>query len=99
MWVAATAAIGAVEYPVAQFPPALAAAATVDVYNVAGMLVESLPVAATPSRGYFGSQHGDTMVLRTPALKVVVSSASAVGPPIASFFLAFALATSSLDSS
>lgn len=76
---AATAAVGPVEYPVAQFPPDLAAGGTIDLLNVAGMVVESVPVAATPSRGYFGSQRGDVLVLRTPQRKVTVSSASAVG--------------------
>jgi len=76
---AATAAVGPVEYPVVQFPSELAAGATVDLLNVAGMVVESLPVAATPTRGHFGTQHGDVLVLRTPQRKVTVSCESAVG--------------------
>ncbi|OGV70532.1 MAG: hypothetical protein A3K19_24735 [Lentisphaerae bacterium RIFOXYB12_FULL_65_16] len=73
------AACGPVEYPVFQFPPALAEGATVELLNAAGMTTDSVAVPTTPKRGNFSSQRGDTFILRTPQCNVTVSTPSYVG--------------------
>jgi hypothetical protein len=54
----------------------------IDLQNAAGTTLGSVPVPATPKRGYFASQRGDVLVLRTPQRNVCLSAIAGadIGP-------------------